>query len=114
MLGEEHSDTLFSIWNLPELLREHGIHDAPKLYERAITGLANVLGATHPQTIRCEHELSSLMCSEKAAAAAVPLKASIISGESGSSASTLPKRDREVEAQELERVYRARRAGNRR
>ncbi|PVH90978.1 TPR repeat-containing protein, partial [Periconia macrospinosa] len=61
-LGNEHPDTLTSIYCLAFLFhQQHRYEAASELYERASSGYQQVLGPEHPTTVACLKQYSSLM-----------------------------------------------------
>ena len=60
VLGEEHPDTLTSVYCLAYLLHlQQRVREATPLYQRASAGYEKTLGSYHPTTQACrEHYLS--------------------------------------------------------
>ncbi|KAL0930636.1 TPR domain protein (kinesin light chain) [Colletotrichum truncatum] len=60
-LGEEHPDTLVSVYNLAYLLQQQRqLEEANELYDWAWRGYIKALGPDHPDTILCRDARSFL------------------------------------------------------
>jgi hypothetical protein len=60
VLGKEHPDTLYSIYNLACTLGDQGKHEAAEtMHRQALEGRERVLGKEHPDTL---HSVFHLAC----------------------------------------------------
>ena len=61
-LGADHPDTLATVGNLAEVLRQQGkLDEAKAMYERALAGQERALGADHPDTLSTVNNLAFLL-----------------------------------------------------
>ena len=59
LLGEDHPDTLQSMYRLAVTRRDHGdLQGARRLHEQTLIGLQQVLGEDHPETLRSMNNLA--------------------------------------------------------